>query len=87
MRFSKAACWLAVLVAALSLAESSRAQNLRQDMVDALAGRRVPKPPETKPKRKTKSSPKSSPKPSTKRKAKPSPPPSIKTEAKSEVKS
>jgi hypothetical protein len=56
-------------------------------MVDALAGRRVPKPPETKPKRKTKSSPKSSPKPSTKRKAKPSPPPSIKTEAKTEAKS
>ncbi|MEO8178096.1 MAG: porin [Deltaproteobacteria bacterium] len=81
MRFAKAARWLAVWGAALSLAERSPAQSLRQDVVDVLTGRRAPAQGDTKPKRKTKSSTKrkakplakSKPKPPAKSPAKPSP--------------
>jgi len=90
MRFAKAARWLAVLGAALSQAERSPAQSLRQDVVDVLMGRRAPAQDDTKPKRKTKSkaqpSTKSRAQPSTKNKAQPSTKSKAKPSTKSKAK-
>lgn len=70
MWVSKAALWLAVLGTTLSLAAAAGAAQNRQDVVDALLGRKAPAQVESKPKPKHKSSSKAASK-STAAKGKP----------------
>jgi hypothetical protein len=81
MRFATAARLLALSGAALSLAERSPAQSLRQDMVDVLEGHRAATQVDKKPTHKTKSRPK----PAKKSKPKPASKPAIQSEPSAEA--